>query len=80
MSHEPPSISATEVQKRPLYELSTQFRNWRFSPEHLVHLRFSLNAAAVSAIRHTLESEKVYLSVLLPISNYVIILSQARPR
>ncbi|KAG6879743.1 hypothetical protein C0992_012346 [Termitomyces sp. T32_za158] len=58
MSNDPPSISVTETQKRPLYELSTQFRNWRFSPEHLAHLRFSLNAAAVNAIRHTLESEK----------------------
>ncbi|KAG6868088.1 hypothetical protein C0993_007667 [Termitomyces sp. T159_Od127] len=58
MSNDLPSIPVRDIQKRPLYELSTQFRNWRFSPEHLAHLRFSLNAAAVSAIRHTLESEK----------------------
>ncbi|KAG6901912.1 hypothetical protein C0995_006750 [Termitomyces sp. Mi166 len=56
MSNDQPSTFPT--QKRPLYESSTQYRNWRFSPEHLVHLRFSLNAAAVNAIRHTLESQK----------------------
>ncbi|KAG5730890.1 Cyclin mcs2, partial [Termitomyces sp. T112] len=58
MSNDQPEPSNYPTQKRPLYELSTQFRNWRFSPEHLTHLRFSLNAAAVDAIRHTYESEK----------------------
>ncbi|KAG6846005.1 hypothetical protein H0H87_011053 [Tephrocybe sp. NHM501043] len=54
MSNDEPTISL----KRPLYESSTQFRNWRFSPEHLFSLRTSLNAAAVDVIRNTLESEK----------------------
>ncbi|KAG6842540.1 hypothetical protein C0991_000066 [Blastosporella zonata] len=56
MSNDEPSISSTH--KRPLYESSTQFRNWRFSPEQLSDLRTSLNAAAVNVIRNTLEGEK----------------------
>ncbi|KAG6911852.1 hypothetical protein DXG01_000099 [Tephrocybe rancida] len=56
MSNDELSISPT--QRKPLYESSTQFKNWRFSPEHLSNLRSSLNAAAVDVIRNTLESEK----------------------
>ncbi|KAG6832471.1 hypothetical protein H0H92_001517 [Tricholoma furcatifolium] len=56
MSTDESPISATH--KRPLYESSTQYKNWRFSPEHLTELRVSLNRAAVDAIRNTLENEK----------------------
>ncbi|KAF8078470.1 cyclin-like protein [Lyophyllum atratum] len=53
-----PSSSALPSTKKPIYESSTQFRNWRFSPEQLSELRSSLNAAAVAVIRNTLENEK----------------------
>ncbi|KIK71142.1 hypothetical protein GYMLUDRAFT_148362 [Collybiopsis luxurians FD-317 M1] len=42
--------------KRPLYEASTQFMNWRFSPERLAHIRSALNEAAVNVIRKTFEA------------------------
>jgi cyclin H len=45
--------------KKPLYEGSTQYKNWRFSPEELTRIRASLNAAAVSVIRHTFEADEV---------------------
>ncbi|RDB28829.1 Cyclin mcs2 [Hypsizygus marmoreus] len=44
--------------KQPLYEASTQFRNWRYSPEQLSAIRASLNAAAVAVIRQTFEVEE----------------------
>ncbi|KAM6498242.1 Cyclin-like protein [Amanita muscaria] len=47
---------AVATVKKPLYESSTQFRNWRCSPEKLAHIRHSLNEAAVSAIRNTFEA------------------------
>ncbi|KAG5644755.1 hypothetical protein DXG03_007884 [Asterophora parasitica] len=50
--------AADPTPKRPLYEASTQFRNWRFSPEQLSNLRLTLNEAAVAVIRNTLENEK----------------------
>ncbi|KAG5654767.1 hypothetical protein H0H81_003775 [Sphagnurus paluster] len=50
--------SVTSAPKKPLYEASTQFRNWRFSPQQLFDLRTSLNVAAVAVIRNTLENEK----------------------
>lgn len=45
--------------KRPLYEASTQFRNWRYSPEQLSEIRASLNDAAVAVIRATFEAQEV---------------------
>ncbi|QRV76383.1 Cyclin, C-terminal domain [Ceratobasidium sp. AG-Ba] len=48
---------APQPQQRPLYEASTQFRNWRFSTEQLAANRKSLNAAAVNGIRELLERE-----------------------
>jgi cyclin H len=45
--------------KKPLYEASTQYRNWRFSPEKLTQIRDSLNAAAVTVIRNTFEADEV---------------------
>ncbi|KII93198.1 hypothetical protein PLICRDRAFT_49268 [Plicaturopsis crispa FD-325 SS-3] len=44
--------------KKPLYENSTQFRNWRFSPEQLAHTRATLNVAAVAVIRNTFEADE----------------------
>ncbi|KAG9078825.1 hypothetical protein FS749_009118, partial [Ceratobasidium sp. UAMH 11750] len=49
--------SPTPPQRRPLYESSTQYRNWRFSPEQLAASRKSLNAAAVKGIQDLLEKE-----------------------
>lgn len=51
--------SKEEEQKQPLYEASTQFRNWRFSPGGLAHIREKLNKAAVAAIRHTFDLDQV---------------------
>lgn len=44
--------------KVPLYEASTQFKSWRYSPKRLRHVRQTLNAAAVAAIRKTLEADE----------------------
>ncbi|PFH54611.1 hypothetical protein AMATHDRAFT_72391 [Amanita thiersii Skay4041] len=43
---------------KPLYEASTQFRNWRYSPEQLTKIRKVLNVAAVTAIRHNFEVDE----------------------
>ncbi|TRM65744.1 cyclin-like protein [Schizophyllum amplum] len=43
---------------KPLYEGSTQFRNWRFSPERLAHMRERMNANAVAAIRAAFEADE----------------------
>ncbi|KAH9835672.1 cyclin-like protein, partial [Rhodofomes roseus] len=44
--------------KRSIYEASTQYRHWRFSPEDLAHTRASLNTAAVSLIRDAFEADE----------------------
>ncbi|KAJ7786103.1 cyclin-like protein [Mycena metata] len=44
--------------KTPLYEASTQFKNWRYSPQSLAKVRSSLNAAAVAVIRNTFEADE----------------------
>ncbi|KAG0709012.1 cyclin-like protein [Suillus ampliporus] len=44
--------------KKPLYEGSTQYNSWRYSPEQLEHIRTSLNAAAVAVIRNTFEADE----------------------
>ncbi|KAF9240914.1 cyclin-like protein [Melanogaster broomeanus] len=46
------------IREKPLYEASTQFKSWRFSPEQLVVVRESLNSAAVAAIRNTFEADE----------------------
>lgn len=55
----PMSESATveSPRKKPLYEGSTQFRNWRFSKEQLAQKRSALNVAAVEAVRGVIESD-----------------------
>lgn len=47
------------VPKVPLYEASTQYRNWRYSIEQLAHIRAGLNEAAVAVIRKTFETDQV---------------------
>lgn len=51
------SVNATA--KTPLFQSSTQFRNWRFSVEQLKSIRASLNQAAIDAIRNTFEYDLV---------------------
>lgn len=46
-----------KVPRVPLYESSTQYRHWRFSPEQLADIRVSLNTAAVTAIRDAFEAD-----------------------
>jgi hypothetical protein len=59
----PETTDSKEAEERqPLYEASTQFRNWRFSPEGLEQIREKLNDAAVAAIRNTFEVDQVTLS------------------
>jgi cyclin H len=48
------------ISKVPLYEGSTQYRNWRYSTEQLTHIRAGLNEAAVAVIRKTFETDQVY--------------------
>ncbi|KAI0002037.1 cyclin-like protein [Russula vinacea] len=50
-----PDVSSTA--KSPLFQSSTQYRNWRFSVEQLKATRAALNQAAVAAIRNTFESD-----------------------
>lgn len=47
------------VSKIPLYEGSTQYRNWRYSAAQLTHIRAGLNEAAVAVIRKTFETDQV---------------------
>lgn len=47
--------------KVPLYEASTQFRNWRFSFDSLAQLRASMNEVAVDAVRRKIEADEVRL-------------------
>jgi hypothetical protein len=53
MSHQ----SDTGVARTSLYEGSTQYRHWRFSPEQLAETRKTLNTAAVAAIRNAFEAD-----------------------
>ena len=48
---------AEPSQKKPLYEGSTQFRNWRFSKEQLAEKRSVLSAAAVETVRKVIEND-----------------------
>ena len=49
----------SQVSKVPLYEGSTQYKNWRYSTEQLSHIRAGLNEAAVAVIRGTFEADQV---------------------
>ncbi|KAJ8597017.1 cyclin-like protein [Rhizopogon salebrosus TDB-379] len=48
----------SSTRKKPLYEGSTQYKSWRYSPEHLENIRTSLNVAAVAAIQNTFEADE----------------------
>jgi cyclin H len=52
-----PTSSSAEESKKPLYEASTQFSHWRFSPEHLKQTRQRLNAEAVAVIKRAFEAD-----------------------
>lgn len=52
-----PQTNSSTV-KKPLYEGSTQYKSWRYSPEQLEQVRTSLNAAAVAVIRNTFEADE----------------------
>lgn len=56
------SPSSSSSTKKPIYEASTQFRNWRYSTEQLSTIRTSLNHAAVAAIRNAFEAQEVNIS------------------
>jgi cyclin H len=50
------ATTAESPRKKPLYEGSTQFTNWRFSKEQLAQKRSVLNVAAVEAVRGVIEN------------------------
>ena len=52
-----PAASTSQSSPQSIYEASTQFRHWRFSPEDLAHMRTTLNEDAVSAIRNAFEAD-----------------------
>ncbi|KAI0257570.1 cyclin-like protein [Lactifluus subvellereus] len=54
-SSTPPDVGPTA--KTPLFQSSTQYKNWRFSAEKLKAIRTALNQAAIAAIRTTFESD-----------------------
>ncbi|KAF8203696.1 cyclin-like protein [Pholiota molesta] len=58
MSATPVNDLAPFDNKLPLYEASTQCKNWRYSIERLVHIRATLNEAAVAAIRIKIETDE----------------------
>ncbi|KAF9475615.1 cyclin-like protein [Pholiota conissans] len=58
MSVAPANDIAPSNKKLLLYEASTQFKNWRYSGERLVHIRATLNKAAVAAIRVKIETDE----------------------
>jgi cyclin H len=47
----------SDTKRIPLYEASTQFKHWRFSPEQLALTRETLNTAAASVIRKAFEAD-----------------------
>lgn len=57
------SLEQPTTTRTPLYEGSTQFKNWRFSKEQLLQIRTSLNLSAVAAIRNAFEADTVRLTV-----------------
>ncbi|EIW86581.1 cyclin-like protein [Coniophora puteana RWD-64-598 SS2] len=53
-----PTEKKEDQPKKPLYESSTQCKNWRYSPEMLADVRASMNEAAVAAIRNAFEADE----------------------
>jgi hypothetical protein len=58
-THTATGVPKMVASKTLLYEASTQFKNWRYSPDTLAKVRASLNAAAVAVIRNTFEADQV---------------------
>lgn len=58
-------VNQPPPQRRPIYEASTQYRNWRYSPEQLAESRRLLNEAAVKGIKDLLEKESVRAHLLI---------------
>src|SRR4051794_30834857 len=54
-----PQPDSASSARKPLFEASTQFRNWRFSPEQLHQTRTELTEAAVAVIRNSFEVYEV---------------------
>jgi hypothetical protein len=81
MSATPVNDLAPFDNKLPLYEASTQCKNWRYSIERLVHIRATLNEAAVAAIRIKIETDEVRVPGLyLLVFNLTPSFSQDRRR
>jgi hypothetical protein len=62
MLQQPSTSTSPDVgspEKIPLFQSSTQYKNWRFPPEQLQATRAALNQAAIAAIRNTFESDSV---------------------
>lgn len=55
------ATTAESSRKKPLYEGSTQYNNWRFSKEQLAQKRSALNVAAVEAVRRVIENDTACL-------------------
>ncbi|KAI0034314.1 cyclin-like protein [Vararia minispora EC-137] len=51
-------LADTPEARLPLFQASTQFRNWRFSPERLAATRASMNKAAVAVICATFDADE----------------------
>jgi len=52
-------VNSPTAKTTPLFQSSTQYKNWRFSAEQLRATRAAMNQAAVAAIRATFESDSV---------------------
>ncbi|KAI0274627.1 cyclin-like protein [Gloeopeniophorella convolvens] len=57
MQSSPTTPNAASPQKIPLFQNSTQYKNWRFSREQLRATRTALNEGAIAAIRNTFEAD-----------------------
>lgn len=55
---------ASTFAQQSVYEASTQYRHWRFSPEELFSMRSILNANAVLAIRNAFENDSVSIVII----------------
>lgn len=60
--------------KNPLYQASSQYKNWRFSKSQLIQIRTSLNEAAVKTIRDKFEADEVPYSTF--VSHFIIEVNQ----
>jgi hypothetical protein len=61
----PKLMETTSGERKSLWEGSSQYRHWRFSPETLLSQRTRINEAAVKAIRDTFEAQEVSNPVVI---------------